>query len=48
MRSSLSTVEIRVEKPASRAPFVALAASLAILAAEILGIVRGLGLLFGR
>ena len=48
MRASLSTIEIRIGKPASRAPLVALAASLAILAAELLGIVHGLGLIFGR
>ncbi|HWC66074.1 MAG TPA: hypothetical protein VG777_08320 [Thermoanaerobaculia bacterium] len=48
MRASLATIEVPVARPVSRGSIIALAASLAILAAELLGIVHGLGLIFGR
>jgi hypothetical protein len=49
MRDSLSTIEIRLpqEKP-TWASYTALAISLALLAAEIFGLIHALGRILGR
>ena len=48
MRASLATVEVPIAKRSSFGPVAALAASLAVLVLELLGIFHGVHVLLGH